>query len=398
LTSSSSYARQWRKALLLAAVVLVVLVGCVPLPIDPSWAAVSILNDEQHILFAFHDRVTVINPLVGSPVELRDSAGNVRVDSQSGNPLLWDVRLQAQPPTQFYSSPIEFNEFTLLFPTYSRRLYEIDSQAARINNPEGRLIEDESTTNHIVTDILATDDTLYIPLSEGDVKAVNRSDWTVRWRFDTRFGVWSKPLLLDDMVVFSSLDHTLYAVDALTGDLRWQLDLGGALTSSPALADGFLYVGSLGSRLYKVSLAGEIVAEFTTRDWVWGTPVIDEEQQMLYVGDSGGWVYALDIRGGGFREVWSRQVAQRAIRATPLIAGDTLVVASRDRRAYWLTRADGVELFNRELAGEILANPLLIAQSETISEPYVVVSSMANQELLVAFTLDNGERRWVYSR
>jgi outer membrane protein assembly factor BamB len=398
LTSSPSFAKRWRSALAFAALALLVLVGCVPLPIDPSWASVSILNDQQQILYAFHDRVTLIDPLDGSPVELRDSDGNVRVDTQSGNPLVWDVRLQAQPATQFYSAPVVSDEVTLLFPTYSRRIYEIDAQAARINNPEGRLIEDESPTNHIVADVLATEDTLYIPLSEGDVKAINRSDWTVRWRFDTEFGVWSKPLLVGDEVIFSSMDHNLYAADPLTGDELWRLDLGGALAGAPVLSNDFLYVGSFANRVYKISLEGDIVAEFTTRDWVWGSPAITEDGSMLYVGDASGWMYALDIGGDEFREVWSRQVAQRAIFATPLIAGDSLIVASRDRRAYWLNREDGVEAFNRELAGEVLANPLLVGEGETVSVPLVIISTMANQEALVAFTLDNGERRWVYSR
>jgi outer membrane protein assembly factor BamB len=164
------------------------------------------------------------------------------------------------------------------------------------------------------------------------------------------------------------------------------------------LSNDFLYVGSFGNRVYKISLEGDIVAEFTTRDWVWGSPAITEDGSMLYVGDASGWMYALDITGDEFREVWSRQVAQRAIFATPLIAGDSLIVASRDRRAYWLNREDGVEVFNRELAGEVLANPLLVGEGETVSVPLVIISTMANQEALVAFTLDTGERRWVYSR
>ncbi len=398
MTSSLLPVKPGRVILSLGALALLVLVGCVPLPIDPSWASVSILNEDQHILYAFHDRVTLIDPLDGSPVELRDSEGNVRVDTASGNPLLWDVRLQAQPATQFYSAPVVGDEFTLLFPTYSRRIYEIDTAAARINNPEGRLIEDESTTNHIVTDILATEDSLYVPLSEGDIKAVNRSDWSVRWRFDTPFGVWAPPQIVENLLIFSSLDHSLYALDPQSGDEIWRVDLGGALTSAPAFSGGFLYVGSFANRLFKISLEGDIVAEFTTRDWVWGTPAVADDGATLYVGDSSGWVYAVDISGNGFSELWSRQVAQRAVRATPLVIGDTLIIASRDRRAYWLTREDGVEVFNREVAGEILANPVLVAPTEAVSEPLVIISTMANQEALVAFTVDNGERRWVYSR
>jgi eukaryotic-like serine/threonine-protein kinase len=164
------------------------------------------------------------------------------------------------------------------------------------------------------------------------------------------------------------------------------------------LYEGNLYVGSFDSKVFQISLDGDILAEFPTSDWVWGSPAIVDG--VLYVGDSAGWVYALNITDGGFDQLWARQVATRTIRATPLIAGETLVVASRDSRVYWVDRMNGSEQFNRQMGGEVLANMLLVEPSEmvNIGEPLVLVSTIVNQEALVAFTLEGGERRWVYTR
>lgn len=397
MTLSLNRAWHWRGALTFALFGLLLMVGCIPLPTDPSWSSISAVNGGEQILFAFHNRVTLIDPADGSPVELRGENGQVRVDD-NGNPLLWDIRLEVNPATQFYSAPIFSDPQTLVIPTFSRRFYEVDFPAARILNPEGRLVADESNTNHIITDVLATDTMYYIPLSERSLKAISREDYSLVWEFPTEFGIWSKPLLVDDTLYVSSLDHRLYALEAATGNLIWQLDLGGAVTAAPVLYEGNLYVGSFDSKVFQISLDGNILAEFPTTDWVWGSPVIVDG--VLYVGDSAGWVYALNITDGGFEPLWSRQVATRTIRATPLIVGDSLIVASRDSRVYWVDRMNGSESFNRQMGGEVLANMLLVEPSEmvNIGEPLVLVSTIVNQEALVAFTLEGGERRWVYTR
>lgn len=370
--------------------------SCVPLPTDPRWASVTLIDGGQEIMFAFHDKVALVDPVDGSPIELRDSEGRVRVDSESGNALTWQVQVQANPTTVFYHQPIPIDDNTMLLPSFSRRFYEVDMGAARILNPEGRLIEADTTTSHIVANVLATDDSLFVPLSEGDVTAINRDDYSVRWKFDTEFGVWAEPLLADGTLYVTSLDHFLYALDADTGDLLWKTDLGGAIASRPVYQDGYLYVGSFGRKLFKVADDGTIAAEYEAQNWIWGSPAVVDD--MLYVGDSSGWVHALDISGSGMRVVWSLQVAERAIRATPLVTGDMLIVASRDHRAYWISRDDGTEIFRRELVGEVLADMVVIEPSETVNipEPYVLISTMSREEALVAFTLESGERRWAY--
>lgn len=390
-------ASKYQGAVAVLVLLLLLLASCVPLPLDPRWASVSLVDNGQEIFFASHDHVTLIDPVDGSLVELRDSSGNVRVDSETGNALTWRVQVQANPATVFYYQPITIDANTLLLPSFSRRFYEVDVEAARILNPEGRLINADTDTSYIVANVLATDDTLYVPLSEGDVTAVNRDDYSERWKFDTEFGVWAEPLLVDGVLYVTSLDHFLYALDADNGDMLWKIDLQGAVASTPVYADGYLYVGSFGRKLFKIASDGTIAAEFEVKNWVWGSPALASDN-MLYVGDASGWVHALDVSGSDMRLVWERQVAERAIRATPLVADDKLVVASRDHNAYWLSRDDGNELFRRELVGEVLADMVVVEPGENVNipEPYVLISTMANDEALVAFTLESGERRWAY--
>lgn len=81
---------------------------------------------------------------------------------------------------------------------------------------------------------------------------------------------------------------------------------------------------------------------------------------------------------------------------TPLVTDDTIVVGSRDHFVYWISRETGEETFKRETRGEVLSNILLIEPNDTFQEPMIFVSTTAHEEQLVAFTLDQGERRWVY--
>ena len=106
----------------------------------------------------------------------------------------------------------------------------------------------------------------------------------------------------------------------------------------------------------------------------------------------------LDVTGGGFRSIWQAKTSERAIRTTPVIANEYVIVGSRDQKVYWLSREDGSTFFSREVGGEVLSDLLVIEPGEVldIPEPLLVVGTPTQQEILVAFTLQNGERAWAY--
>lgn len=376
------------------ALLMLLFAACVPQPIDTNWAHLSVINGQ--IAMPFHDRLALINPVNGQPVELRDPQGQVRRDDQ-GNPRTWQVTNPAGScaptgPNCFYAPPIQLSENTLLAASYNKQLFEVDVQAARIDNTRGRAVD-----GHIVGNPITYNNTLIVPFGEQDVVALNLDTFETIWRFDTERGVWAQPLLVENTLYIPSMDHRLYAVNATTGEEVWRLNLDGAVASTPLFYDGSLYVGSFGGKMYQISPRGEITAQFDgIAEWVWGTPAIADN--ILYTADTGGNVYALQIGTDSFTQLWAQKVAERAIRASPLIVGDRLVVGSRDSNLYWINRSDGTEVYERPLGGEMLADLLLLEPSETVNidEPLIIVSTMARNRAVIAYTLENVER-WAFA-
>jgi outer membrane protein assembly factor BamB len=387
--------------------------ACGPAPLGVDWAALSTIGEEQNILVANGQHILMVDPVNGQPVQLRTVDGELRLDDQ-GNPRIWEVKGSDAGNAQFYSSPVVVNNDTLLVASYNNRLFEVNIPAARVENPSGDPIRNNGNIN-VVADLVANDDLLFIGLGGHDLVALNKDDLRERWLAPTEHGVWSAPLLVDDVVYFSSLDHFLYAVDADTGEPLWQLDLKGTATSAPVYMPpaeegdtGHLYIGSFARKIYDISMEGEILDEYDTHGWVWSAPTLVDG--ILYAADLEGWVYALDTESG-LSEVWTpRQVAPSAIRPAPLVVGDTVIVATRDGRVHWLNRSDGSYLTDtgdesggfvdriRGLKGQIFSDLLLIEPSESVDleNPIVVVSTMAPEELLVAFNVNNGQRLWSY--
>jgi outer membrane protein assembly factor BamB len=350
-------------------------------------------------MVAYNDRIVMVDPADGKPLELLDSECQPRPPDSEGNLRIW----QFIPGNgkQFYSLPLVLDGETLLAVAYDQYLFEIDRTGARGSVSAG--IQVQGLSGHTVADMTASDDLIYMGLSASNLVALDRQTYDLVWTAKTDHGVWSKPLLANGVLYFSSLDHHLYAVDAETGERLWRLDLQGTVTSSPLLYKDKLYIGSFGRKFFEISLDGEILNEYVAEDWIWGTLAIVDG--ILYGADLAGNVYALDTTEN-LRQVWKQKVANRAIRPTPLVLENTIIVASRDQRVYWLNRADGTLKVDsegnplvRELQAEILSDVLLVEPGggADVPEPYIIVSTINPGQLLAAYALDNGQVIWSYS-
>jgi outer membrane protein assembly factor BamB len=414
----------WARRGFVTTAILVILsaTACVPARLGVSWAAVSTVGDQQNILIAYNNSLTLVDPTNGRTVELHEPDGSVVVDSE-GKARIWQVTVPQGTASEFYSAPVlvsanarpiaddaaianasaseatpepssdttpvSSGELTLLVATYdAKSILKVDLADATIKRTA-------PVAGPVLSDLMLADDTMYVTFSNKDVVALDPEDLTERWHFTTEHGVWSEPLVVDGVLYFASMDHYLYAVDAETGDQRWRVDLRGAATSTPAYRDGHLYIGSLERKVFDISTAGEILGEYPTEDWIWGSPVLADDT--LYVADMGGFVYALDT-SEGLSEIWKVRAANMGIRPSPVVAGDNVIVASRDGHVYWLARTDGKPFLNEEIGAEILSDMVVIQPNAelNIPEPLLVVSTVAPDKLLVALTLDGGRRRWVY--
>ncbi|NWF69485.1 MAG: PQQ-binding-like beta-propeller repeat protein [Chloroflexi bacterium] len=398
--------RHWMGVALLLFVGLLT-AACTGAPLSPSWAGLSVVGDGQNILIAFNERLVLINPTNGRPVELRNEDNQVRVDEQ-GNPRTWNIPAPDNNQTKFYAAPVSLDAETMLVLTYTRKAFVIDARNGRIDNPSG-----VDLAGHVISPPVIDGDRVYVGFTERNFAAYSLQSLaegtgvvTPLWTFETDHGVWASALLVEGVLYVPCMNHNLYALDAETGTLLWTADLQGAITSTPVYLDGRLYIGTLNRRVYEVSVEdGIILSEFTTQDWVWGAPVI--AAGVLYIGDMAGNVYALEISADGLVQRWSARPATMGIRATPVVADGYVIVAARDTWVYWLNSSDGSPVLDsdgnplkRQVGGEVLADMLVIRPSETldIPQPLLIVSTMNNAELLVAFGIENGQRQWVYGR
>lgn len=400
-TSSPMLRASWtqaRRALILAFVFLTA-VGCSNLRMGTDWPALDTLNlyGDDKIYVAWNDQVNVLEPSNGSPVSLRNPEGEIR-RLDNGEPRRWTLLGGDYEGAQFFTRPFLLGDDFALIPAYNNRIFEVDLANARIESPLGIPID-----GNVLADMAVDEDHFYVPYQTGDVAAIDRETYEVNWTIETEEGVWARPLIVDDVLYFGSMNHLLYAVDTDTGQVLWTADLEGAISSTPAFYQDHLYIGSFSHKIYKISTEGRIVDTYEGENWVWSTPVIVDD--VLYYTDLSGFAYALQlIEGGGMREIWRLRAATRGIRAAPLVAENNVVVGSRDGHVYWLDRDEGVVVGSREIEGtpEILADLLLLepGQRNTLQEAFVVVGTTNPGRLVVAFPLDlnSGNVGWSYSR
>ncbi len=368
--------------------------GCVGARMGVSWPAVGLVmvNGEAKVSLAYNNDVAILSPVNGAPLRLINPLSGEAMRDSENNPRDWILRGSDNDGAQFHSLPIALDDETMIVAANNGRLLKIDSVLVEVT----RSIP---LADKVVANLLAADGVIYVPYQNGGLSALSLEDFREIWRFPTEEGIWATPLLAGDMIIVASIDHHLYALDRDTGEFLWSVDLGGSAASTPLLAKDRLYVGSFNKSFFEISLEGRILGFYQTENWVWGTPAMDENG-VVYVADLSGFVHALDSERN-LAKIWSSEVAERGIRAGPIVYQDRVIVASRDGKVYWLDRRDGVPVNVREVEErpELLGDMLLLEPSDSldIDEPLLIVTSVHDGRLLIAFEVD-GRQAWVYPR
>ena len=207
----------------------------------------------------------------------------------------------------------------------------------------------------------------------------------IAWSFHTEGQIWSSPVIDDGIVYFGSMDRYVYAISLVTVSkllrdlqetnqdnrtkrqlqkrleedaLLWKYKTGGAVISTPLVKDGMVIVGSFDKKLYALDAkSGGLLWSFKGNGWFWAGPVTNGT--FIFAPSMDKRVYALD-KGGGL--IWPLPgdpdafKAESPIVATPVVVGDSLVVATDKGRLHLLEASSGIELeFYRELGGRVKA-------------------------------------------
>lgn len=285
-----------RKYWLLAAVLLIlafVLSGCssaANMLTGSSWPGIA--ASETTIYVAFGPHVYAVDPDTGREI--------------------WRFPDEASRNQTFYAAPA-VSEAVIVVGDYNDSLYGLDPESGNLiwtfkNDSGARYIGGATIDGDRVYAGSVDGTVIALDLATGD--PVPGAD-----PFTAGRDIWSTPVVDGDVVYVSSLDKHIFALDADTLELLWQYppngDPGdpemGAIVATPTLYHGILYFGSFNNRLYALDTqTRSVLWTYPTDNWIWSSPLLDDETGFLVCGDLDGNVFALNPDTGA--EEWRFKV------------------------------------------------------------------------------------------
>ena len=197
------------------------------------------------------------------------------------------------------------------------------------------------------------DDRVYLGTEDGRFHAVRTSDGREVWTWAGTNRLDGRAVVTGDRVYFLDGKTNLVALDRADGSLRWLVPLHDEpmaghpapdnptfnhRTATPLLHDGVLYCGSSDGGLYAIEAAsGKKLWRHDAKAPVFSGVALHGSDTLLF-GTMDGSVVLLDRRT---RRETLRVKTGGGVVTTPLVAGDKVIVGSRDYQLYGFNLADG---------------------------------------------------------
>ena len=126
--------------------------------------------------------------------------------------------------------------------------------------------------------------------ADGTVHGVSDVGW-LRWEFTADDAVATPPAVVHDgsedptvTVFVGSEDNRVYAIDQSDGTEQWRFETDGRVLSGPAVVDGTVYVGSYDNYVYALDAAdGTEQWRFETGDSVWASPSVRATSRSAWI-------------------------------------------------------------------------------------------------------------------
>ncbi len=192
----------------------------------------------------------------------------------------------------------------------------------------------------------AFEDLVVFTSDDGKVQALERATGTPRWSVQRAGAVYSTPLTLDSMVVVGDARGFVVALDGATGSILWEKRYSGAIRGGLASDGTHIFVSSQGGDVAALQTSGREAWRKSVTRLAWSgsakvpiegynAPVVDGEQLIVPFArdtyyDSGPALVALSIADGSER--WQAKPGTVSeswgnLRSSPALADGVLVWA-----------------------------------------------------------------------
>jgi len=170
---------------------------------------------------------------------------------------------------------------------------------------------------------------IFVGSFDGNVYALDAATGQLQWKFGTGAPVQSSPALAGGTLFVGSRAAAVFALDARAGTLKWRSahPNGSWVLGSPAIAKGKVVVGSSDEHFVQAldQESGRELWRFPTRGRVLGSPTIQGD--VVLVGTEDAFLFALDLESG---LSLGQNATEGPIHSSPLPAGGLILVASDD--------------------------------------------------------------------
>jgi len=157
-----------------------------------------------------------------------------------------------------------------------------------------------------------------------------------------------------------SPSHTAYSIarGPETSNLLWSVFLSDPITGSASVADGMVFVGTTGGRLYALEMrSGEIVWSFSAGSSISSSPAVGGGI-VVFGTQEPGKIYALDEYTGIVR--WTYEISEgKPVLSSPTIKDEKVFIASSDGYLRAFTLFEGFLLWESHRGGDVTASPAI---------------------------------------
>lgn len=239
-----------------------------------------------------------------------------------------------------------------------------DGRVVALDASNGQLRWETQPGGKIISPLVANSEQIYISSrlekdalsSEGVLRVINKQSGLTAWtkNFPQAF---STPLTLIEQTIYvANEDTNFYSLNSQSGNVNWSAPLGALSKSKALITDKEVFIGTEANVMHCLSISdGKEIWQFKSKGPLRAAPTANEEH--VFFGDSFGYLYCLDRKSG--KLVWQVRTSA-AIESTPQLAGKFLVTNSFDNFVYGFSAKSGDTAWKVRLTGRLSFDPIAI--------------------------------------
>jgi outer membrane protein assembly factor BamB len=208
---------------------------------------------------------------------------------------------------------------------------------------------------------VVVNETVIFQSLNGDIICVNRLNGQEQWRQSLRKKIRNSAAYKDNFLITVTLDGTLYEFDSRSGKIIWNLNLNTPVFADPVIEGETVYITSHKGILFAIDLKrGQ---ELSTKEFgteLYNSPTID--QNNIYIASSDGILYSIDKKSFENRWIFS---GEGAIVDFAVVTPSYVYITTMAKKFYILKKNNGKMIQEIELEGRASSAPM-INQSKLI--------------------------------